>query len=123
MIDQFQFVIVRRDDQVSSAELKNRLEAAPMWDATIQMEIVKSTLDTRPVDPTFLGVVAAGSAAIGALFGALGNVVQSLGKQKIVIHWSDGTTIEVEGRNAEEMIKRVIAQLESKPGSKIVISV
>lgn len=63
------------------------------------------------------------SAAIGALFAALGNVVQSLGKQKIVIRWPDGTTVEVEGRNAQEMVKKVIAQLESKPGSKTVISV
>ena len=123
MVNQFQFVIVRCDDRLSSAELKNRLEAEPTWDSSIQMAIVKSTLDTRPADPTFLSVVAAGSAAIGALFAALGTVVQSLGKQKIVIRFPNGTEVEVEGKNAEEMVKRLIAQLELKPGSKMVISV
>lgn len=124
MSDQCQFVIVRSDDQLSSAQLKNRLESEPSWDSSIQMEIIKSSLDTLPaVDPTFISVVAAGSAAIGALFAALGNVIQFLGKQKIVIRWPDGTTVEVEGRNASDLVSKVIAQLESKPGSGILISV
>ena len=123
MVDQFQFVIVRCDDRLSSAELKNRLEAEPTWDSSIQMAIVKSTLNTRPTDPNFPKAVATSSAAIGALFAALATVVQSLGKQKIVIRWPDGTTVEVEGRNAEKIVSRVIAQLELKPGSKVVISV
>ena len=123
MTDQFEFVIVRSDDRLSSAELKSRLEASPGWDSSLQIKIVKSKLDTRPADPTFLAVVAAGSAAIGSVFGALGGVAQSLGKHKIVIRWADGTSVEVEGRNAEEIVKKVIPLLESKPGSKIVVSV
>ncbi|MGH9838698.1 MAG: hypothetical protein ACREEM_07940 [Blastocatellia bacterium] len=123
MTDQFEFVIVRRDDLLSSAELKSRLEASPAWDSSLQMQIVKSAIDTRPADPTFLAVVAAGAAAIGSLFGALGGVAQSLGKHKIVMRWADGTSVEVEGRNAEEIVKKVIPLLESKPSSKIVVSV
>lgn len=123
MTDQFEFVIVRSDDRLSSAELKSRLEESPGWDSSLQIRIVKSTLDTRPADPTFLAILTAGGAAIGALFGALGGVAQSLGKHKIVIRWADGTCVEVEGRNAEEIVKKVIPLLEAKPGAKIVISV
>ena len=123
MADQFEFVIVRSDDRLSSAELKSRLEASPGWDSSLQIRIVKSTLDTRPVDPTFLAILTTGGAALGALFGALGGVAQSLGKHKIVIRWADGTSVEVEGRNAEEILKKVIPLLEAKPGGKIVVSV
>lgn len=123
MADQFEFVIVRSDDRLSSAELKSRLEASPGWDSSLQIRIVKSTLDTRPADPTFLAILTTGGAALGALFGALGGVAQSLGKHKIVIRWADGTSVEVEGRNAEEILKKVIPLLEAKPGAKIVVSV
>jgi hypothetical protein len=123
MADQFEFVIVRSDDRLSSAELKSRLEASPGWDSSLQIRIVKSTLDTRPVDPTFLAILTTGGAALGALFGALGGVAQSLGKHKIAIRWADGTSVEVEGRNAEEILKKVIPLPEAKPGGKIVVSV
>jgi hypothetical protein len=122
-MQEFEFVIVRRDDRISTAELKSRLESAPDWDASIQLKILKSELDIRPADPTVLAAIAAGSAAIGALFAALGGIVQSLGKQKITIRWQDGTSVEVEGRSAEEIIRRVLPLLESKPGAKILISV
>jgi hypothetical protein len=123
MTDDVEFVIARRDDLLTSAELRRRLEASPSWDPEIQIRIVKSAVDTRPIDPTYLAVVAAGSAAIGALFTALGGVAQSLGKQKIAVRWADGTTVEVEGRNAEETVRRIVALLESKPASRIVVSV
>ena len=123
MTDQFEFVIVRRDDRLSSAELKSRLEASPGWDSSLQIKIVKSTLDTRPADPTFLSILTASAAALGALFGALGGVAQSLGKHKIVIRWADGTSVGVEGRNAQEIVKKVIPLLESKPGTKSVVTV
>jgi hypothetical protein len=123
MVRQFEFVIVRQDDQLSSSELKSRLESTPCWDRSIQLQILKSELDTRPTDPTFLSAIAAGSAAIGALFGALGGIAQSLGKQRIVVRWQNGASVEVEGRNAEDIIQRVIPLLASEPDSKIVISV
>lgn len=123
MIQEFEFMIVRRDDRISTTQLKSRLESAPEWDESIQLQILKSELDIRPVDPTVLSAIVAGSAAIGALFAALGGVAQSLGKQKITIRWQDGTSVEVEGRNAEEIVRKVLPLLESKPGTKLVVSV
>ena len=123
MSESYEFFIIRTDDRISTLDLKCGLEKENSWDRSIELKTSSSGIDIRPADPTLLSAIAAGSAAIGALFGALGGVAQSLGKHKITVRWQDGTTVEVDGRRAEEILKRVIPLLSEKPDKKVVISI
>lgn len=116
-----EFLIIRPDDEITSEDLVRQLQATPQWDAAIQTRIIEADVDTRPLDATFVSAMAAGAAAIAALFTALGGVAQSLGKQKIVIRVND-KTLEVEGRNPEEVVRRLLPLLEEMSDKKVLVT-
>jgi hypothetical protein len=115
MNQEIEFAIFRRDGQISSEELKQRLEAAPGWNPAISLEIHQPAIDTRSVDPTFISAACtAGGVVVGALLGALGKVVESLGKQRISLEFEDGSRIDVEARNALRIIDELLPRLGRK---------
>lgn len=107
-----EILIVRRDDTLSSKELKDRLENLPDWDNSIKLEIKDiQSIRLRSVDPTVLvAICGMAGGALGALITGILKVKSAKEsiREKVVLVTKDGLRIEIESRNALEKIPELI---------------
>lgn len=115
MDNNIEIFIVRDDDDLTSEQLKQQLEQLPDWDSSIRLDVRMPEHQSRQMDPSFLSAICTvGGTVLGALISSLLNAAQARGKQKITIQFPNGSSIEVEGRNATETLNKLLPLIESK---------
>jgi len=109
-----ELLIISRDEDLESGELKAQLEQLPSWDSSIRLEVRPAEHRLRSVDTSVLvAACTAGGAVLGNFIMNLLEVIKTRQRQKITIKFDD-TLIEVEGPKAAETIQELLPKIQSR---------
>ena len=106
--------IVRTDDNLTSQQLKERLETLPGWEQTITLEVLqeRSTRLRQLDQAVLLATVSAVAATLGVLISGLLQIAQANYKERIVLVSKKGLRIELETRHALKKLPELIELLK-----------